>query len=61
MVESGQKALKELQSRRFDAILADIHMPEMNGFELVQQVKQLYKGISIYSKFIFIFKNNIKF
>jgi PAS domain S-box-containing protein len=36
--ENGLQALKILQRNRFDLFLVDIHMPEMNGFELLKQI-----------------------
>jgi DNA-binding response OmpR family regulator len=39
-VESGQKALAELQAFRPEIILLDIRMPEMDGFEVCQTIRQ---------------------
>jgi PAS domain S-box-containing protein len=36
--ENGLQALKVLHQKRFDLFLIDIHMPEMNGFELLEQI-----------------------
>ena len=46
---SGFEALKTLPHHRFDAILTDINMPDINGLELVSFLKNhpLYKGIPI--------------
>ncbi len=38
-VTGGEEALERLQQRRFDMILTDLHMPEMNGLELLQRVQ----------------------
>jgi signal transduction histidine kinase/CheY-like chemotaxis protein len=43
-VSSGQDALKEVKKQTFDAILLDIHMPEMNGFDTFQKIRE--QGIS---------------
>lgn len=37
-VESGILALKKLKSQRFDAILCDISMPGMDGFEVLEEI-----------------------
>ncbi len=36
--ENGLEALKALQEDQFDLFLIDINMPEMNGFELMEQI-----------------------
>ncbi len=35
------EALQAVQTKTYDLILSDIQMPEMNGFELVKQIRQL--------------------
>ena len=46
---SGFEALKMLPHHRFDAILTDINMPDINGLELVSFLKShpVYKAIPI--------------
>jgi two-component system chemotaxis response regulator CheY len=46
---SGFEALKMLPHHRFDAILTDINMPDINGLELVSFLKNhpVYKVIPI--------------
>ena len=46
---SGFEALKVLPHHKFDAILTDINMPDINGLELVSFLKNhpLYKAIPI--------------
>lgn len=39
LAENGRHALERLQSRRFDLVLLDIVMPEMDGMEVLRQVK----------------------
>lgn len=46
---SGFEALKTLPHHRFDAILTDINMPDINGLELVSFLKNhpVYRSIPI--------------
>ena len=39
MAESGAAALQALESDSFDVIISDMQMPEMNGAQLLQQVR----------------------
>lgn len=39
LVESGQAALDKLTSEQIDLILLDIEMPEMNGIETFERMK----------------------
>lgn len=36
-VEDGEEALKELQVRYPDVLVLDIHMPKMDGFQVLEQ------------------------
>ena len=38
-VVNGQEAQEQLQGQAFDLLLADWHMPEMDGIELLKSVK----------------------
>jgi two-component system, chemotaxis family, chemotaxis protein CheY len=46
---SGFEALKSLPHHKFDAILTDVNMPDINGLELVSFLKNhpIYKTIPI--------------
>ncbi len=46
---NGFEALKTLPSRRFDLIITDINMPDINGLELIGYVKgnPAYQGIPL--------------
>jgi len=37
---NGKEALKALEDNWMDVIVSDINMPEMNGFELLQSLKE---------------------
>lgn len=39
-VEGGYEALKRLPRERFDLIISDINMPDINGFELLSFVRR---------------------
>lgn len=39
-VENGKQALEILQNQLFDIVLLDIMMPEMNGYEVLQRMKE---------------------
>jgi len=41
----AQRALDELATRHFDAILSDYQMPEMNGIEFLKEVRRKYGNI----------------
>jgi len=46
---NGVDAMEKLKKSKFDIMLCDINMPEMNGFELVKKVRQneAYNDIKI--------------
>lgn len=39
IAEDGREALDKMNARRFDLVLLDIMMPEMNGYEVLEQMK----------------------
>jgi len=39
--EDGASALKHWQAGKYDLLLTDIRMPEMNGYDLVREIRQL--------------------
>ena len=43
----GEQALKNLQQKKYDLVLLDISMPRMNGFEVMEQVFGIDKGILV--------------
>ena len=44
---SGKEALKLCEKEEFSVLVTDIAMPEMNGIELLQKLKQKYPGIAV--------------
>ena len=47
LAEDGRTALKNAGALDFDALLTDIMMPGMNGYELADQVRKLKPGVPI--------------
>ncbi|MBI1311324.1 response regulator [bacterium] len=45
--ENGQDALEKIELHIPDAVLTDLHMPEMNGLELVEAIKADYPLIPV--------------
>lgn len=39
VVRSGMDALAELEKERYDVLLLDLHMPEMDGFEVIRSLR----------------------
>ncbi len=46
-LDSGIKALELLQQERFDLVIVDYYMPEMNGMELVERIRRLTSIVPI--------------
>lgn len=43
LTEDGTEALKELRKTRFDIIITDLEMPNMHGFELIEEIRKYKK------------------
>jgi HD-like signal output (HDOD) protein/ActR/RegA family two-component response regulator len=43
---SGEEALELIKHQTFDVVASDMHMPGMNGVELLKEVMNLYPGTS---------------
>ena len=46
-VEDGQKGLEAFKNGKFDMILSDISMPNMNGIEMAKEIKEINQEQSI--------------
>lgn len=44
---NGLEALEKLKHQNFDLIITDISMPEMDGIELIRNIKELDKDMKI--------------
>jgi len=40
VVENGQDALREIERNRFNLVLLDIHLPDVNGLELLGEIRR---------------------
>lgn len=45
--QNGQKGLEIINFNKIDVIMADIEMPVMNGIELLERAKRLYRDIEV--------------
>lgn len=44
LASNGREAVEAVEKERFDAIIIDVEMPEMNGFDAVQHMRNLDNG-----------------
>lgn len=47
MIQSGKDALCLIDRERFDLLIVDLKMPEMDGIEVLKKVKEKYSGITV--------------
>jgi CheY-like chemotaxis protein len=45
-VASGRAALQAIQTQRPDVLICDIGMPEMNGYQLLERIRNLEPGMA---------------
>ncbi|HNW60942.1 MAG TPA: response regulator, partial [bacterium] len=45
--KNGIEALLALQQQRFDFIVTDVKMPEMDGMELLQKIQEIDKNVMV--------------
>ena len=44
---NGREAVDAVREEKFDAVIIDVEMPEMNGFDAVRHMRQLEHGASV--------------
>lgn len=44
LAANGREAVDAVREERFDAVIIDVEMPEMNGFDAVKSIRQLDNG-----------------
>ena len=59
--EVGQKAIDMIKTGEyFDAILMDIHLPSMDGYEVTKKIKSLRKDLPIIAQTAFTLNSEIE-
>jgi CheY-like chemotaxis protein len=59
IANNGQDALKYLQDKPFDIVLLDVHMPNMNGFDVLDVLTKRQESTGISSPPIFMLTSSI--
>jgi two-component system CheB/CheR fusion protein len=47
LAETGKLALEKIQLEKFDLVISDIAMPEMDGYQLLQEIKQRQPALPV--------------
>jgi len=47
VAEGGQKAVQYLKNQRFDLVLTDLKMPDMDGLDLTGRIRALYRELPV--------------
>ncbi len=47
LASNGREAVEAVRADSFDAVIIDVEMPEMNGFDAVKNIRQLEFGRSV--------------
>lgn len=46
-VGSGREALRKLLKEKYDLLITDIKMPDINGLELLERIRELGQGLPV--------------
>ncbi len=60
VVENGREAIEAVRCEKFDAILMDVHMPEMNGYQATATIRQIEARIGGHVPIIAMTANALK-
>ncbi|MGQ2965523.1 CheR family methyltransferase, partial [Methylophilus sp.] len=47
LVDSGKKAVQEIHKNKFDLVISDIAMPEMDGYQLLGEIKKIQPALPV--------------
>ena len=47
MAQNGELGLEAMRQDRADAVILDVTMPELNGFQTCRELKRLYKDLPV--------------
>jgi two-component system response regulator AtoC len=47
IAEGGQKAVEYLKNQKFDVVLTDLKMPEIDGMDLTGRIRNLYGDLPV--------------
>ena len=50
--DNGKEGLEKIHRQPPDAVITDVHMPEMDGFTLLKELKRLCRGGLVGNRFI---------
>ena len=56
--ETGTKALDIISNVKLDLIFLDIHLPEVDGFEIVKFVRNFHKNLPVVAQTSFVFEKS---
>ena len=50
--KDGQDGLEKFKKQGFDIVMSDIHMPVLNGFEMMNEIKKAKTSSEIYRLYL---------